>query len=203
MAPSNKLKNMLVLVFDWILYRAGVADNCQVTVTQPKFQEADSSTNTVFLKCAFSASGCSSDPPEILWFRFLTDAHEDLCASSCRDPKKYKVHVTQSNTSLEINDLTADDNALYICGIAFSNSDSPHSKKTGDGTVLTKAGKEPSSKKLGFVFMIIISSLLFLYSSTAFTFLVLHKKVSNGRKIFQAIAQEIQKQRYAEHWQQP
>ncbi|XP_035745161.1 immunoglobulin superfamily member 6 isoform X2 [Egretta garzetta] len=223
MASFNKLKNVLVLAFDWILYGAGTTDTCRVTVTQPRFQEADYSMHTVFLTCAFSASGCSLSLPQVLWFRFLTNEHEDLCTPGCMDQKKYKVHLSLQNTTLQINDLTVDDNAVYICGIAFSNSGSPHSKQTGDGTVLTKtAEKQHSNGKLVFIFMIVASSLLFLYCSTVFTFFVVYKlkpkllkksgnedqrtehcKISSGRKIFQAIAQELQKQRYTEHCRQP
>ncbi|XP_075021285.1 immunoglobulin superfamily member 6 isoform X2 [Calonectris borealis] len=222
MASFNKLKNVLMLAFDWILYGAGAADTCQVTVTQPRFQEADYSMHTVFLTCSFSASGCSSSPPQVLWFRFLTNEHEDLCTPGCTDHQKYKVHfLSENNISLQINDLTVDDNAVYICGIAFSDSSSPRSKQTGDGTVLTKTGAEKQHSN-GKLIMIIASSLLFLYSTTVFTFFVVYKlkpkllkksgnedqrtencKISSGRKIFQAIAQELQKQRYTEHCQQP
>ncbi|KAM9598762.1 immunoglobulin superfamily member 6 isoform 3-T3 [Morphnus guianensis] len=202
MASFNKLKNVLMLAFDWILYGAGAADTCQVTVTQPRFQEADYSMHTVFLTCAFSASGCSLSPPQVLWFRFLTNKHEDLCIPTCTDDK-YKVHLSENNISLQINDLTVDDNAVYICGIAFSDSSSPRSKQTGDGTVLMKTGAEKQHSNGRLIFMIIASSLLFLYSTTVFTFFVVYKKISSGRKIFQAIAQELQKQRYAEHCQQP
>nr|XP_009932460.1 PREDICTED: immunoglobulin superfamily member 6 [Opisthocomus hoazin] len=221
MASFNKLKNVLMLAFDWILYGTGAADACQVTVTQPKFQEVDSSTHTVFLTCVFSASGCSSSPPEVLWFRFLINKHEDLCTPGCTNHEKYKVHLLpQNNISLQINDLTVDDNAIYICGIAFSDSSSPHSKQTGDGTVLMKTEKQHNSGKL--ILMIIASSLMFLYSTTVLTLFAVYKfkpkllkkrenedkrtencKISSGRKIFQAIAQELQKQRYAQHCQQP
>uniref|UniRef100_A0A8C3PT77 Immunoglobulin superfamily member 6 n=1 Tax=Calidris pygmaea TaxID=425635 RepID=A0A8C3PT77_9CHAR len=223
MASFNKLKNLLMLAFDWILYGAGAAETCHVTVTQPRFQEANYSMHTVFLTCAFSASGCSSSPPEVLWFRFLTNKHEDLCTPGCTDHQKYQVHLLPGNNiSLQINDLTVDDNAVYICGIAFSDSSSPHSKQAGDGTVLMKTGAEQQHSNGKLIFMIIASSLLFLYSTTVFTLFVLYKlkpkllkksgnedqrtencKISSGRKIFQAIAQELQKQRYAEHCQQP
>ncbi|NXK07458.1 IGSF6 protein, partial [Herpetotheres cachinnans] len=184
------------------LFSTGTTDTCQVIVTQPRFQEADYSMHTVFLTCAFSASGCSSTPPQVLWFRFLTNEHEDLCTPGCTDHQKYTVHLSENNISLQINDLTVDDNAVYICGIAFLDSSSPLSKQTGDGTVLTKtAEKQNSNGKL--ISMIIASSLLFLYSTTVFTFFVVYKKISSGRKIFQAIAQELQKQRYAERCQQP
>ncbi|KFV07037.1 Immunoglobulin superfamily member 6, partial [Pterocles gutturalis] len=216
MASFNKLKNVLMLAFDWILYGAGATDTCQVTVTQPRFQAADDSMHTVFLTCAFSASGCSSSPPQVLWFRFLTNEHEDLCTPECTNDQKYKVHLlTENNVSLQINDLTVDDNGVYICGIAFSDSSSPRSKQTGDGTVLTKTEKQHSNGK--FVFMIVASSLLFLYSTTVFTFFVVYKvgskshtfkyslkkQISSGRKIFQAIAQELQKQKYAKRCRQP
>ncbi|NWR91954.1 IGSF6 protein, partial [Furnarius figulus] len=202
MAPLNKLKKVLVLAFDWILYSAGAAENCQVTVTQPRFQEADYSTNTVLLTCAFSASGCSPSPFEVLWFRFLRNKHQDLCTPGCTDHQKYRVHLAGNNTSLEIKNLTVDDNAVYICGIAFLDSNSPRSKQTGDGTVLMKTGKQHNNGKPVFIFMITISSLLFLYSSTVLIF-VIYKKINSGRKIFQAIAQELQKQRFAEHCQLP
>ncbi|NXI58349.1 IGSF6 protein, partial [Chloroceryle aenea] len=203
MASLNKFKNVLMLAFDWILYGAGATDTCKVTVTQPRFQEADYSMNTVFLTCAFAASGCSSFQPQVLWFRFLSNQHQDLCTPGCTDYQKYKVHLSENNNSLQISDLTVDDNAVYICGIAFSDSSSPHSKQTGDGTVLTKTEKQHSNGTVIFIFMIITSSLLFLYSTTVFTFFVVYKKITSGRKIFQAIAQELQRQRYAEHCQQP
>ncbi|KAK2531129.1 Igsf6 [Columba guinea] len=195
-----KLKNLLMLTFDWILHGAGSADTCHVTVTQPTFQGVDYSVHTVFLTCAFSASGCSPSSLQILWFRFLTSKHEDLCTPGCTDQQKYKVHfLPENNISLQINDLTVDDNAVYICGIAFSDSSSPHSKQTGDGTVLMKTGaeKQHSNGKVVSIFMIITSALLFLYCTTVFMFLVIYKKISSGRKIFQAIAQELQKQKYA------
>ncbi|NXU60866.1 IGSF6 protein, partial [Horornis vulcanius] len=202
-------------------FQTGVADHCQVTVTQPRFQQADSSMNNVSLTCSFSASGCSSSSPEVLWFRFLTNTHQDLCTPKCIDHQKYKVHSSE-NILLEIKDLTVDDSGVYICGIAFADSDSPLSKQTGDGTVLTVTGKQHSNGKL--ISMIIISSLLFLYSSGVLTSFVVYKKkmfpptqnvalnqnilnnlqkINSGRRVFQAIAQELQKQRYAQHHQQP
>ncbi|NXQ43734.1 IGSF6 protein, partial [Catharus fuscescens] len=213
MASSNKLKNVLMLVFDWILYGAGVADHCQVTVTQPRFQQADSSMNSVSLTCTFSASGCSSSSPEVLWFRYLPNTHQDLCTPACTDNQKYKVQSSDNNILLEIQDLTVNDSALYICGIAFSNSDSPLSKQTGDGTVLKVTEKQHSNGKL--IAMIIVSTLLFLYSSAVLTSFVVYKvgsktfswfiyfKINSGRKVFRAIAQELQKQRYVRHCQQP
>uniref|UniRef100_A0A8C3V5J5 Ig-like domain-containing protein n=1 Tax=Catharus ustulatus TaxID=91951 RepID=A0A8C3V5J5_CATUS len=154
-------------------FPTGVADHCQVTVTQPRFQQADSSMNSVSLTCTFSASGCSSSSPEVLWFRYLTNTHQDLCTPGCTDNQKYKVQSSDNNILLEIKDLTVNDSALYICGIAFSNSDSPLSKQTGDGTVLTVTEKQHSNGKL--IAMIIVSTLLFLYSSAVLTSFVVYK----------------------------
>ncbi|NXP66867.1 IGSF6 protein, partial [Chloropsis cyanopogon] len=153
----------------------GFADHCRVTVTQPRFQQADSSMNNVSLTCTFSASGCSSSPPEVLWFRFLSNMHQDLCTPGCTDHQKYKVHSSENNILLQIKDLTVDDSAVYVCGIAFSDSESPLSKQTGDGTVLTVTGpgKQHSNGKL--ISMIIASSLLFLYSSAVLTSFVVYK----------------------------
>ncbi|NXG34874.1 IGSF6 protein, partial [Dromaius novaehollandiae] len=185
------------------LFSTGDADTCQVTVTQPGFKEAGESTHTVILNCTFSALGCSQFKPQILWFRFFTNKHEDLCIPECTNVQKFKVHVSsENNIALEISDLTVNDSAVYFCGIAFPDSSSARSKQTGGGTVLVKTGAQKhSTAKL--TVMTITSSLLFLYSIVVFTVLILDKKISSGRKIFQAIAQELQKQRYAEHCQQP
>ncbi|NXC46676.1 IGSF6 protein, partial [Penelope pileata] len=201
MASFNKFQKVLVLAFDWILYGVGAADTCRVTVAQPRSQEADYSMDTALLTCAFSASGCSPSMPQVLWFRFFTNKHEDLCNPECRNHQKFKVHVSsENNISLQINDLTVNDNAVYFCGIAFPDSSSPHSKQTGDGTVLAKRAEKHNIEE--FNSMIIISSLLLLYSIAVFSVLIVHKKINSGRKIFRAIAQELQKQRYTERYQQ-
>nr|XP_025971938.1 immunoglobulin superfamily member 6 isoform X1 [Dromaius novaehollandiae] len=214
MASFNKFKQVLMLAFNCILHSVGDADTCQVTVTQPGFKEAGESTHTVILNCTFSALGCSQFKPQILWFRFFTNKHEDLCIPECTNVQKFKVHVSsENNIALEISDLTVNDSAVYFCGIAFPDSSSARSKQTGGGTVLVKTGAQKhSTAKL--TVMTITSSLLFLYSIVVFTVLILDKlkpkllkksskedqrtencKISSGRKIFQAIAQELQKQR--------
>ncbi|NWI14309.1 IGSF6 protein, partial [Crypturellus soui] len=184
------------------LFPTGDTSTCQVNVTQPRYKLAGESAHTVTLTCTFSALGCSSSEPQALWFRFFTNRHEDLCTPECRDVQKFKVHISPKNVSLQISSLTTNDSAIYFCGIAFSDSSSPRSKQTGGGTMLVKAGTEKHSTE-SLTSMIIILSLLLLYSIVIFTILILHKKISSGRKIFQAIAQELQKQRYAEHCQRP
>ncbi|NXD09107.1 IGSF6 protein, partial [Nothocercus nigrocapillus] len=184
------------------LFPTGDANSCQVSVTQPRYKEAGESVHTVTLTCTFSALRCSPSEPQALWFRFFTNRHEDLCTPKCRDVQKFKVHISSKNVSLQISNLTTNDSAVYFCGIAFSDSSSPHSKQMGGGTVLVKTGAEKHTIE-NLTFMIITLSLLLLYSIVVFTILILHKKISSGRKIFQAIAQELQKQKYAEHCQQP
>uniref|UniRef100_A0A8C3D0J1 Immunoglobulin superfamily member 6 n=1 Tax=Cairina moschata TaxID=8855 RepID=A0A8C3D0J1_CAIMO len=122
------------------LFSTGAADKCQVTVRQPRYQKAEYSTQTVSLPCDFSASECSLSKPQVLWFRFFTNKHEDLCTPRCTNDQKFKVQISENSTSLQINDLTVNDSAVYFCGIAFSDSSSPHSKQTGGGTILTKRG---------------------------------------------------------------
>uniref|UniRef100_A0A8C3KZK2 Immunoglobulin superfamily member 6 n=1 Tax=Chrysolophus pictus TaxID=9089 RepID=A0A8C3KZK2_CHRPC len=220
MASVNKFQKVLVLALDWILYSVGATDNCHVTVTQPRFQEAEHSAHTANLTCAFSAHGCSPSQPRVLWFRFFTNRHEDLCTPECTNRQKFQVYASSENNYwLQIKNLTVNDSALYFCGIAFADSGSPHSKQTGDGTVLTKRERHKTEE---FNSMIIISTLLLLYSITVFTILAVHKlkrkllnrsgnegqrtencKIRSGRIIFRAIAQELQKQRFAEHCHQP
>ncbi|XP_072204866.1 immunoglobulin superfamily member 6 [Excalfactoria chinensis] len=220
MASVNKSHKALVLALDWILYSVGATDICHVTVTQPRFQEAEHSAHTALLTCAFSAHGCSPANPQVLWFRFFTDRHEDLCTPECANQQKFQVRASsENNHSLQINNLTVNDNALYFCGIAFANSGSPYSKQTGDGTLLTKRERHDTEE---FNSMIVVSTLLLLYSITIFTILIGHKlkpkllnrsgnegqrtencKISSGRKIFRAIAQELQRQQHAEHCHQP
>ncbi|XP_010717738.1 immunoglobulin superfamily member 6 [Meleagris gallopavo] len=220
MASVNKFQKVLVLALDWILYSVGATGSCHVTVTQPRFQEAEHSAHTALLTCAFSAHGCSPSQPQVLWFRFFTNRHEDLCTPECTNRQKFQVHTSSENSYwLQINDLTVNDSALYFCGIAFADSGSPHSKQTGDGTILTKREGHSTAE---FNSMITISTLLLLYSITVFTILAVHKlkrkllnrsgnegqrtencNISSGRKIFRAIAQELQKQHYAERCHQP
>ncbi|NWX86060.1 IGSF6 protein, partial [Nothoprocta ornata] len=184
------------------LFPTGDTNTCQVTVMQPRYKEAGESADTVTLPCTFSALGCSPAEPQALWFRFFTNRHEDLCTPKCTDAHKFQVHTSPKSVSLQISNLTPNDSAVYFCGIAFSDSWSPHSKQTGGGTVLVKTGAEKHNTE-NLTSMIITLSLLLLYSIVVFTILILHKKISSGRKIFQAIAQELQKQRYAEDCQQP
>ncbi|XP_074866671.1 immunoglobulin superfamily member 6 [Carettochelys insculpta] len=223
MAPFNKYKVVLVLEFNWILYHVGcVVDTCKVAVSQSPLKEVDYPVRTVNITCNFSVSGCQGSP-EILWFRYLASKHEALCQPKCTDTEKFKkIGLQPENAaSLQINKLTVQDNAIYICGIAFSNSNTSTSKQTGSGTILVKRGSKKYSSE-GYILMAVLSSLLFLYSIAIFAVFILYKskfklvkkmrkddlqgehhKNMSGRTVCRAIVQELYKKRYAEDHPQP
>ncbi|XP_067407060.1 immunoglobulin superfamily member 6 [Emydura macquarii macquarii] len=216
MAP---FKVVLVLEFNWILYYVGrVVDTCKVTVRQHPLKEVDYTVSTVNIMCNFSSSECPGSP-QILWFRYLALQHETLCTPNCIDTEKFK--VSENNASLQINKLAVNDSAIYICGIAFSDSATHTSKKTGDGTILVKRGSEKYSTE-EYTLMIVLSSLLFLYSTAIFAVLIFYKSKSklvkqtrkedlkgghhknmSGRTVCRAIVQELYKKKYAEDSHQP
>uniref|UniRef100_A0A8C8RB27 Immunoglobulin superfamily member 6 n=1 Tax=Pelusios castaneus TaxID=367368 RepID=A0A8C8RB27_9SAUR len=216
MAPFSKCKFVLILEFCWILYSVGsVVDTCKVTIHQDPFQEVDHTVSSVNITCSFFPSGCHGSP-EILWFRYRDNQHEDLCKPNCNNSAKFKTY----ENSLQINNLDVNDSAIYICGIAFSNSGAHTSKKTGDGTVLVKRGTE-KYKAEEYILMTVLSSLLFLYSTTIFAVFIFYESKSklkkrskedlkgenhtktSGRTVCRAIAQELYKKRYAKDQHQP
>nr|XP_025034266.1 immunoglobulin superfamily member 6 isoform X2 [Pelodiscus sinensis] len=219
MAPFNKCKAVLVLEFNWILYNIGHAvDTCNVIITQHPLKEVDNTVNTVNITCRFSASNCSGSQPQILWFRYFAFTHEALCTPTCTDTQKFTV---ESNSSLQIKKLTINDSAIYICGIAFSDSNATTSKQVGNGTKLVKRGPEKDSTEV-YILMIVLSSLLFLYNTAIFAVIIFYKSKSklvkktkkedvkgehhknmSGRTVCRAIVQELYKKRYANNHNQP
>uniref|UniRef100_A0A674JJ02 Immunoglobulin superfamily member 6 n=1 Tax=Terrapene triunguis TaxID=2587831 RepID=A0A674JJ02_9SAUR len=151
-------------------------DTCKVTIRQHPFKEVDYSVDTVNITCSFSASGCKGSP-QMLWFRYRDFTHEALCTPGCIEKFKVIGPLSDNNTLLQINKLTVNDSAIYICGIAFSNSDSHTSKQTGGGTILVKRGSEKYSTE-EYIPMIVLSSLLFLYSTTIFAIFIFYKSKS-------------------------
>ncbi|KAM7151494.1 immunoglobulin superfamily member 6 isoform 1-T2 [Macrochelys suwanniensis] len=222
MAPFNKCKVVLVLEFNWILYYVArhVVDTCKVTIRQHPFKEVDYSVSTVNITCSFSASGCPGSP-QMLWFRYRDSTHEALCTPECIEKFKVIGSLSNNNSLLQINKLTVNDSAIYICGIAFSDSDTHTSKQTGGGTMLVKRGSEKYSTE-EYIPMIVFSSLLFLYSTAIFAIFIFYKsksklvkktrkgdgkgehhKNTSGRTVCRAIVQELYKKRYAEDHHQP
>ncbi|XP_007060690.1 immunoglobulin superfamily member 6 isoform X1 [Chelonia mydas] len=221
MATFNKCKVVLLLEFNWILYYVGhVVDTCKVTVKQHQFKEVDYSVSTVNVTCSFSASGCHGSR-QILWFRYNDFTHEALCTPQCIERFQVIESLSDHNVLLQINKLTVNDSAIYICGIAFSDSDTHTSKQTGGGTILVKRGSEKYSTE-EYIPMIVLSSLLFLYSTAILAIFIFYKsksklvkktrkgdvkgehhKNTSGRTVCRAIVQELYKKRYAEDHHQP
>ncbi|XP_019397775.1 PREDICTED: immunoglobulin superfamily member 6 [Crocodylus porosus] len=216
-----KCKLILAVKFTWILHNVGsTTDVCKVTVTQPSFREVNYTLSTVDITCSFNASGCPGST-QVLWFRFLALKHEALCTPACTNTGKFKVTGPSDNkASLQISHLTVNDSAVYFCGVAFPQSASPTSKQTGEGTTLVVRERTEKDTE-EYILMIVLSSLLFLYNTTVFAvFIVYYKsktkllkkterenengeqhKHNSRRRVFQAIAQELYRKRYAENRQ--
>ncbi|XP_061455310.1 immunoglobulin superfamily member 6 isoform X2 [Rhineura floridana] len=162
MATVKESVLILLLEFTWA-YCAGT-DQCKVTVTQPKSMEGDPASDNIAIPCTFFADGCPTSTPTILWFRYLAHTHENLCTPECLNSTKFKVSdLTPNNqTSLEINKVTAEDSAIYVCGVAFPRSGAPTSKQTGSGTMLVIRETRMYSQGVHNT-MLAISVLLFLY----------------------------------------
>nr|XP_034987293.1 immunoglobulin superfamily member 6 isoform X2 [Zootoca vivipara] len=140
------------------------ADFCKVTVSQPPFMEGYPASKYITIPCTFSAQGCPTSTPTILWFRYLARTHEALCTPYCINSTKFKlVHSKSMNQAqLEIKEINEEDSAIYFCGVAISSSNSSTSKQTGIGTVLVIRGSGTYSRGVEYS-MLAISVTLFLY----------------------------------------
>lgn len=122
----------------------GAAGDCTVSVSQPAVLEADFAEGAVTVPCFFSTAGCRPEPPTKLWFRLGAQKPETLCVNAWCSSKANKFTVTEdlarNQTSLTVSRLTANDSAIYICGIAVPSSQDPRAKQTGAGTVLVVRG---------------------------------------------------------------
>ncbi|KAL8175492.1 UNVERIFIED_CONTAM: hypothetical protein K2H54_026544 [Gekko kuhli] len=214
MATCKRQAFVLAMKFTWMLYHAGAAaagTSCAVTVTQPRSLEADTASSNVTIPCTFSTKGCQGSSPTVLWFRYLAQAHEDLCMPKCTQSKKFQATsaVPEKRASLTINNANVEDSAIYFCGVAFANSADPLSKQTGEGTALTIRGQKHSA---GVYIMAAILPLLFIYIAAVFAgFKVFSKPKAketqtgghnagaqikaSGQSISRAIAQELRKKR--------
>ncbi|XP_062999241.1 immunoglobulin superfamily member 6 [Elgaria multicarinata webbii] len=160
MATFKQQFLVLVLEFTRISYCAD--DNCNVKVTQLLLMEAYTSSSNVTIPCSFTAHGCDPSNCEMLWWRYLAHTHEKVCTPSCTNTDKFVVLQEPSKLhSLQINQLSVEDSAIYFCGVAFTRSRGPTSKQTGNGTVLVIRDSKKYSQ--GVYIMVAIISALVLY----------------------------------------
>ncbi|XP_045398733.1 immunoglobulin superfamily member 6 [Lemur catta] len=207
-----------------ILFYVGAVGACTVSVTQPHYLEVDYTTHkAVTIECSFSATGCPSEHPTSLWFRYGTHQPENLCLHGCtNEADKFTVResLAKNQVSLTVNRVTSNDSAIYICGIAFPSAQEPRAKQTREGTTLVVREIKPLSKELQGFLTAVLSLLSIYIIGVCVVFIVLSKqsksntlrnketkedsqKKKSARRIFQEIAQELYHKRYVERSQQP
>ncbi|XP_053132522.1 immunoglobulin superfamily member 6 [Hemicordylus capensis] len=117
----------------------------------------------ISIPCIFSTDGCPNSSPTVLWFRYLSNTHENLCTPICTKSSKFFTSSAPGNKhSLQINKANVEDSAIYICGVAFPESTPPTSKQAGEGTVLVIRATKTYSQEAHWI-MAAVSSVLFLY----------------------------------------
>ncbi|KAG8513519.1 Immunoglobulin superfamily member 6, partial [Galemys pyrenaicus] len=200
---------------------AGAAGKCVVSVFQKSYLEVDYTYEAVTMECSFSASGCPSEQPISLWFRYGANQPENLRSEGPRseaDKFQVKEALAQHHVSLTVNRVARNDSAIYICGIAFPGSSDSSAKQTGAGTTLVVRETKVLSEKTQSFLAAVLSLLSVYIIGVAVVFIVLSKSKSNSlrkkkiedsqkkksaRRIFQEIAQELYNKRHVERNQQP
>ncbi|XP_074058992.1 immunoglobulin superfamily member 6 [Macrotis lagotis] len=220
MATTNRVI-IATLEFNLILLYIGAIQTCTVNITQPSLLEVDYTYETITLQCDFSAVNCPKSQPQVIWF--LQNAHyqvEKLCTDQCLhrvDKFTMTRSLTQNQVSLTLNTVTSNDNAIYFCGIAFSDSTEPRSKQTGPGTMLVVRGFKLLSHEAENLLIVLLSLLSFYIAALSVIFIIISKlkwkipkktgtdeapqKKRSARHIFQEIAQELYHKRYVERKQ--
>lgn len=126
-----------------LLPSLGAVGACTVSVVQPGYLEVDYTYKAVTIECTFSTMECPSEQPMSLWFRYGSHQAETLCLTGCgSEADKFTVRkaLDQNQVSLTVNRVTSNDSAVYICGIAFPNAQTPRAKQTGGGTTMVVRG---------------------------------------------------------------
>lgn len=191
-----------------------ITDACSIAVHQARWMKVEPTSRTATISCNFTATACLGHP-NIYWFRYLEQNHEDLCTPSCNHITfKFKASLITSNyASLEINGLNPNDSGIYICGVVFMDFNAATAKQTGQGTTLVVT--EPWSSEV--TLLIVLTVLLFLYTLGLLSIcFCLYKAQNKGKKhcdgqtpedegnkshkrrtLFQAVVQEMHHKRRA------
>ncbi|KAM4829781.1 immunoglobulin superfamily member 6 [Thomomys bottae] len=199
-----------------LLFYVGAVGACTISVLQPDYLEVDFTHTAVTIECNFSITGCPSEPPRTLWFRYGTQQPETLCLTGCKsETEKFTMHdiPAQRQAFLTVHELSSKDSGIYICGVAM-----PTAKHTGDGTTLVVRGSRLLSKELQHVLTALLALLSAYVIGMGVVFLVLcrlkfkvlrRKEIKedsqkkSARRIFQEIAQELYHKRNMEASHQP
>ncbi|KAI2577646.1 IGSF6 isoform 3, partial [Pan troglodytes] len=83
-----------------ILFCVGAVGACTLSVTQPWYLEVDYTHEAVTIKCTFSATGCPSEQPTCLWFRYGAHQPENLCLDGCKKIKLLSKELRSFLTAL-------------------------------------------------------------------------------------------------------
>lgn len=121
----------------------GAAGGCTVSVSQPPVLEVDGAQGAATVPCSFSTAGCPPKPPTSLWFRLGARRLESLCSDGCQseaDKFTVRMDLARGQVSLTVHGVTANDSALYICGVAVTSSTAWQAKRAGEGTALVVRG---------------------------------------------------------------
>ncbi|XP_037596513.1 immunoglobulin superfamily member 6 isoform X2 [Cebus imitator] len=167
-----------------ILFYVGVVGACTVSITQPQYLEVDYTYKAVTIKCTFFATGCPSERPTHLWFRYGAHQPENLCLDGCKsEADKFTVREapTENHVSLTVNRVTSNDSAIYICGIAFPSALEARAKQTGGGTTLVVREIKLISKELWSVLTALISLLSVYVTGVCVAFILLSKLWTSAR----------------------
>ncbi|KAJ1097201.1 hypothetical protein NDU88_002326 [Pleurodeles waltl] len=213
--PASALNLLLVL-----LNRVVITDTCSIAVHQERLMKVKPTRRPVTIPCNFNATACSGHF-DIYWFRYLERYHEDLCTPKCnQETFKFKASLLRSDfAELEINALHLNDSGIYICGVAFTDSNAATAKQTGQGTTLVVT--EPQSPE--FRLLIVLTVLLFLYVIALLSICLClykaknkekkhcdgeipgddHNKSRKTRMLFQAVVQEMYHKRQARKARRP
>ncbi|XP_078521256.1 immunoglobulin superfamily member 6 [Lissotriton helveticus] len=156
-----------------------ITDTCSIAVHQERWMKVEPTSRTATITCNITATACLSQP-NIYWFRYLEQYHEDLCTPNCNNKTfKFKASPLKSNcASLEINELSPNDSGIYICGVAFTDLNAATNKQTGQGTILMVT--EPRSPEV--TLLIVLTVLLFLYILALLSICLCLYKAKNKEK---------------------